>query len=772
GSCISTLCVIDKQPRKLSQEQRESLQLLARVASRALEGRRALLAERQALAAVSEAKKALQEKHAALLQSERLLKRTGEIARMGGWRVDLLSGEIRWSEETARIHGMPAAFQPQFERAIKFYVPEARPVIEAAVELAIQDGTPWDLELQIVRADGVLIWVRSAGEATFSGDRAIELWGTFQDITAVKQLRERLDDQHERLRVTLHSIADAVICTNAEGLITSLNPAAEQLTGWLAGEAEGQELERVFHIVHAEAIPLMDEAGNAIGASAFEAGESSTSRQSGLLISRSGSEFGIDESISMIRTTEGVMLGTVIVFRDVSAQRRQASDIQYRATHDALTGLVNRAEFEARLTRVLTAAKIHQSEHVMLFIDLDRFKQVNDACGHAAGDLLLQQISKLLARSVRSRDTLARLGGDEFALLLNHCSLAQAQRIAQQICDGMDDFRFLHGEQRFRLGTSIGMVSIDAQWTTIAQPLQAADAACYEAKETGRNRVCVWHGDKDSTGAAARRSRAQWAERLEQALHADGFHLFAQRIEPACENEQGLFVEVLLRLADKDGSFLAPGAFLPEAQRFHLSKAIDAWVLQKTINWLESLGTLDAIRMVSINLSVQSIVDPDFQRKSMALLAMASPSVASRLCLEIPEQLVVSNLADAVAFVEKVNSFGVRTAIDDFGSEATSFSYLNVLPVDVLKIDGQFIRNMADDPLTGVAVRHFVEVARISGKQITAKCVERADLPALLRQAGVNFLQGYFIHAPQAIETTRTRFCDAARSHAATHGAG
>lgn len=563
GTRVGTLCVIDRQPRQLSATQRQSLRLLAKVAARALEGRRALLAERHARQEASLAREALQEKNAALLESEQLLESTGEVAGIGGWSVDLASGKIRWTAQTARIHGMPPDYQPQFDQAIQFYVPDARSLIESAVRKAISDGTPWDLELQIVRAGGELVWVRTAGHASFENGRAVQLLGAFQDITTFKQLSQRLSEQHERLRVTLQSIGDAVITTDAHNQIASLNPAAERLTGWLAVEAEGEALNKVFHVVHAES----RQPASAVVAHELAGDDPARLPGAALLISRWGEEFGIDESISPIRTVDNEMLGAVIVFRDVSEQRRRSTEIQYRASHDSLTGLVNRSEFESRLERVLEASRSHASEHVLLFIDLDRFKLVNDACGHAAGDLLLQQISKLLARAVRSRDTLARLGGDEFAVLLNHCSLDQAQRIAQQICDAMDDFRFLHDGRRFRLGASIGMVPVDQRWNTIAGAMQAADSACYAAKEAGRNRVHVWVDSSRAVREVAHH-KGQWAGRLEHALDTDRFVLMGQRIEPARSSDRSLYLEVLLRMADEHGDLLSPAAFLPAAQRF------------------------------------------------------------------------------------------------------------------------------------------------------------------------------------------------------------
>jgi len=682
----------------------------------------------------------------ALHKSERLQTRTGAVAGVGGWELDLATGALMWSAQTRTIHGVSADYVPDLAQAINFYAPEARPIIQEAVEQAMATGKGWDLELPFIQADGKRIWVRAVGTAEFEGDKPVRLVGAFQDITTMRALTAELAERHELMRVTLQSIGDAVITTDAFGTITWLNPVAERMTGWLNAEAKGHPVDQVFHIVN----ETSREPAQSPVAACLQDGEISGLPNHTVLISRDGSEFGIEDSAAPIRNDQGDLLGVVLVFHDVTEQRRLSGEMNYRATHDALTGLVNRVEFEARLRRVLNKAHEDRSEHALLFIDLDQFKLVNDACGHSVGDQLLQQVSKLLLETVRARDTLARLGGDEFAVILEHCSAEKAQRVAQQICERMDDFRFLHDERRFRIGTSIGLVPVDRRWQTTQAVMQAADTSCYAAKEAGRNRVHAWF-DTD-LAMRARQGEMQWAARLEQALDENRFRLFAQRITALNEGAPGLHAEVLVRMIDSSGTVILPGAFLPAAERFHFATRIDRWVLRHAIEALQSLPDLRKVNTLSVNLSGQSIGDRAFHRQAIDTLTEAGAAVCGCLCLEITETAAITNMADASVFIDQARSLGVRIALDDFGAGASSFGYLKSLNVDLLKIDGQFIRDILDDPLDDAAVRCFVDVARVVGVKTVAEFVDREAVLQRVREIGIDFAQGFLLHRPEPLE--------------------
>jgi diguanylate cyclase len=687
----------------------------------------------------------------ALRASKGFLERTGAVAGVGGWEVDIRSGRIHWSDETCALHDVPAGYQPDLDEAIEFYAPEARPVVQQAVARAMSSGEPWDMELPFVSRKGRRFWARAVGNVEYEDGQPVRLVGALQDVTLRKEMEQRLARSRELLQVTLDSIGDAVITTDVDGSVQWLNPVAETLTGWTKAEALGRQLMQVFVIVNEQ---TREPAENPVKA-CLEQGKVVGLANHSTLISRSGIEYGIEDSASPIRDEQGNVHGAVLVFHDVSEQRRLSNEMSHRATHDVLTGLANRLEFENRLGRMLTQARLAQGRGALLYIDLDQFKLVNDACGHGVGDQLLQQVSKLFQQCVRGRDTVARLGGDEFGILLEHCDAEQALRVAQGICDQMEEFRFLHDGRRFRVGASIGLVPVDDRWASMSAVLQAADSSCYAAKEAGRNRVHPWF-DTDAA-LKARHGEMQWVARLEQAFDDKRFELFGQRIVPITESSPGLHFEVLLRLRDERAALIPPGAFLPAAERFHLITRIDKWVVRSVFEWFAQLGDeVGMIEMVSINLSGQSIGDRAFHQHLIEKLSGASFDVG-KLCFEITETSAIGNMADARDFITDIRRLGARIALDDFGAGASSFGYLKALPVDFLKIDGQFITGLLEDPLDKAAVRCFHDVAKVVGVRTIAEFVENEAVLAVLREIGINMAQGYLIHKPEPISLCAAR---------------
>lgn len=571
-------------------------------------------------------------------------------------------------------------------------------------------------------------------------------------IRRARQLAGELSEQHELLRVTLHAIGDAVITTNAQAGVVWMNPVAEAMTGWTSSEARELPLEAVFQIINsADRQPVLQLAQKCLSsAAASQSAQAGNEAAQGTLVSRHGKEFGIESSVSPIFQEDGATLGVVIVFRDVTEKRRLSGEISFRASHDSLTGLVNRAEFEARLGCAWGMARNEGTEHALMFIDLDRFKLVNDTCGHSAGDRLLKQVAAMLREAVRASDVVARLGGDEFAILLECCALDSAHQIGQDLCDRMAQFRFRHDEHLMRIGTSIGLVAVHAGWETTAALMQAADTACYAAKQSGRNRVQRWL-DNDA-GLLARSGEMRWASRIEQALEEDRLTLYAQRITPLSGTHDGLHAEVLVRMLGTDGELLPPGAFLPAAERYQLAPRIDRWVLQHALDWLRLHAGPKPVRQLSVNLSGQSVGDHEFHQWAFEALGAAGEDCCRSLCLEITETVAITHLDDAVSFIAGVQAMGVRVALDDFGAGASSFGYLKMLPVDSLKIDGQFIRGLIDNPLDAAAVRCFIDVARVMGIQTVAEYVDRPDVLARLREMGVDFAQGFLLHRPAPID--------------------
>jgi diguanylate cyclase (GGDEF)-like protein/PAS domain S-box-containing protein len=688
----------------------------------------------------------LKQQEEALRKSQSLLSRMGEVAGVGGWEFDLVSGQLTWSDETCRLHGVEPGYQPTFQEAIHFYPPESRPSMQAAFELGVSQGKGWDLELPLIRASGETVWVHAVGAVEFENGVAVRVVGALQDVTDARCLRAELSEQHELLRVTLQSIADAVITTDAQGRVVWLNPVAERMTGWSTDQARGHLLSAVFHIVNeVNREPAADPLSVR-----HEKGKVAQPADHRILISRSGAEFGIEDTASPIRNGREEVLGFVLVFHDVTEQRRLSGEMSYRATHDALTGLVNRSEFETRLRHLLQQARDEDITHALMYIDLDQFKLINDSCGHSAGDRMLQQAARLFGESIRGRDTLARLGGDEFAIILEHCSIEHAQRVAQQICDSLHQFRFVHDGRSFRMGASIGLVPIDGRSTSAAAVMQAGDTTCFAAKEAGRNRVHVWR-DTD-TGIRKRHGEMQWAMRIEHALDENRFVLHAQRIERLADSPSPLRAEVLLRMVDEDSALVLPGAFLPAAERFHLASRIDRWVLQAALSWLRAVPDPASMHLLCVNLSGQSIGDRAFHRYAIDLLSSSKSSIRERICLEITETAAVMNMADAALFVQHVRALGVQVALDDFGAGASSFGYLKSLTVDYLKIDGQFIRHLLDDALDQAAVRCFVEVARVMGLRTVAEFVDQPRILAKVREMGIDYAQGFLVHRPVPID--------------------
>jgi len=671
-----------------------------------------------------------------------------ESGGIGVWDFEVATGIATWSDWMYRLYGLPLHTAIENRTYLRYLHPDDRALVKKDMRDAIEHGQPFDHEIRLVWDDGSIHHLRSTARATRDENgKVVRLVGVNWEVTELRRLAAELAEQHELLRVTLQSIGDAVVTTDANGRVNWLNPAAERMSGWLSSEAIGLPFDQVFHVI--------DEQTRQVIAPSLSTQLQRTPAvgllHHALLVSRGGEEFSVEDSAAEIRNVESAVLGVVRVFRDVTEKRRLTREMSHRATHDALTGLVNRTEFDARLRRLLQTTQDQGGEHALMYIDLDQFKLVNDSCGHAVGDELLQKVSALLTQSIRSRDTLARLGGDEFAVILEHCSVEQSQRVAQQICQRMDDFRFQHDGRRIRIGTSIGLVPIDDRWTSTAAILQAADTSCYAAKEAGRNRVHLWF-DTD-LAMRARHGQMAWATRIEQALDEDRFTLFAQRIAPCQGSEGGLHAEVLLRMIEPNGSLAPPSAFLPAAERFSLSARIDRWVLRRTIAWLQTLPPTAQVDMISVNLSGQSIGDRAFHRHAIDTLNAAGPEVVHRLCFEITETAAITNLGDAAVFIDQVRALGVRIALDDFGAGASSFGYLKSLAVDILKIDGQFIKNIIEDPLADAAVRCFIEVAKVVNVKTVAEFVDRREVLARLGEIGIDYVQGFLLHRPEALET-------------------
>lgn len=568
-----------------------------------------------------------------------------------------------------------------------------------------------------------------------------------QDNVERKRAEEALFQEKERAQFTLESIGDAVIATNASGRIEYLNPAAAQFTGWSATEAQGQPLKQVFNIIN----ETSREPAESPVDRCLREGHAIDPVNHNILLRRDGSELVVADTASPIHDRHGKIIGAVLVFHDITQERKLAQQLSYQATHDALTGLTNRRDFELRLERALANVRADGAEHALCFLDLDRFKVINDTCGHAAGDQLLRQLSAMLLEQMRSRDTLARLGGDEFGLLLEHCTLDQACRIAEELLQAVRQFKFAWKGKVHSVGVSIGVVPITAASESLSAALRAADAACYTAKEKGRNRVYVYQAD--DAELAQHGNEMQWMSRITQALEEDWFGLFYQPIaELDPHGKQRANYEILVRMLEPDGQVIAPEAFLPAAERYNLMPTIDRWVVRRIISWLAALPPESEQRaaIYSVNLSSASLADPamlDFIREQL----IQNQIPGQMLGFEIAETTAFANLAQATHFFREIKNLGCRTTLDNVGNTLSSISCLNVLQMDYLKIDGNFVKDIAQDRIAHALVEAINKVAHEMSAKTVGEWTESLAILCTLKEIGVDHAQGYAISRPRPL---------------------
>jgi diguanylate cyclase (GGDEF)-like protein/PAS domain S-box-containing protein len=542
----------------------------------------------------------------------------------------------------------------------------------------------------------------------------------------------------------LDSLAEAIIATDTEGHITYLNAAAEHLTGAVANNVIGKPLEDIISLVDETDRRLLSDPVK----QALTTGTPvNLSRRALLLSKANGSERSIELSASPIRDSDRAVTGAVVLLHDVTELRGLARQMSYQATHDALTGLVNRREFERRLEEAVEGGHRGDGQHVLCYLDLDRFKVVNDTSGHLAGDSMLREVAKLLRDAVRDSDTVARLGGDEFGMLLIGCPLEKARQIADDVCRAVADYRFVWKDKIFNIGTSVGLVEVSRESGTLEELMAAADSACYVAKKQGTGRVAVYSARDEAL--ARHTGEIQWLQRLQTALKENRFHLYHQPIVPAFgEDTGGPAMEVLVRLQDEHGHEVPPSEFVRAAERYHLMGLVDRWVVQTT---LAALGRgaipVPPTRSVAINVSGQTLGDTQFLEFVVECLDSTGVSPA-QVCFEITESAVVANMDHARRFVGVLHGMGCQFALDDFGSGVGSFSNLKNLTMDYLKIDGSFMRNLSNDTVNQAMVAAMIKLARTLNFKVIAEQVEDVAALEAARRMGVDYIQGYVIGKP------------------------
>jgi diguanylate cyclase (GGDEF)-like protein/PAS domain S-box-containing protein len=551
-----------------------------------------------------------------------------------------------------------------------------------------------------------------------------------------------LKASEQRYRELFQNVTAGVFQTTVDGKFMAANPALVRMLGY---ESEDELLAvDVARDVYADPshrehwIKEMTERGEVRNAQL-------------VLKRRDGTRLVVLENSRAVRDTDGRAIFYEGTLTDITAAHAISEQLSHDASHDPLTGLKNRREFEARLQHALELSHATGVAHAVCFLDLDRFKVVNDSCGHVAGDELLRQLGQLLPSKVRSADIVARLGGDEFAILLQNCGASDAMQVANNVLKAVASFQFVWGAHVFDLGVSIGVVVIDSSFRRIAQVISAADAACYAAKDGGRNRVAVYQADAVST--ARQRTESEWVARARRALAENRLFLEAQPIRPLALNTRQLpHYELLVRMRDDSGRAVPPGAFLPTVERYNLSVPYDRWVISAALAWMQAhRGRLARFGRFFINLSRDSVVDVGMAAYIRNAIADAGVD-PQRVGFEVQEKVAIANLTQANQLFGELRRMGCTVSLDDFGSGVSSFAYLKALGADFLKIDGMFVGNISQDKVDYAMVRSITEIGHVMGKQVIAESVESDAVLEKLGEIGVDFAQGFGVGEPRPLE--------------------
>ncbi|PHS67567.1 MAG: hypothetical protein COB23_10255 [Methylophaga sp.] len=557
----------------------------------------------------------------------------------------------------------------------------------------------------------------------------------------IEETDKNLFISQSRITLLLDSTAEAIYGLNMNGICTFCNLACLSMLGYKkTSELLSQNMHTLIHHSYADGSPYP--VTDCLIYKSFSTGIK-VHIDNEVLFRKDGSSFAAEYWSHPIIVDE-LIIGSVVTFLDITDRKRADKKLSHQASHDALTGLINRFEFERR-ANWLFSIKEDDEEHAMCFLDLDQFKVVNDNCGHVAGDELLRQISMLLQSKVRKSDFLARLGGDEFGLLMEHCSLDRARKIAESLLKEIQNYQFVWEGNTFKIGVSIGLVVITKAINNVTELLKQVDAACYIAKDEGRNRVHVYNADDADT--ALRQGEMQWVPQIHQALEENRFCLYAQSIM-SLKGPRHKHYELLIRMISKEGTVIPPGAFLPAAERYNLATLLDRWVIENAFKMLAAHPEFQQqISFISLNLSGQSLADEKFI--DFVITQLKNTNIDGKIiCFEITETAAISNLSRAIKFISTLSGLGCKFALDDFGSGLSSYGYLKNLPVDYLKIDGMFVKGIVDSPVDRAMVKSINDIAHVMDMETIAEFVENDAIMEMLRNMGVNYGQGYTIDKP------------------------
>lgn len=679
------------------------------------------------------------------------LGRVLEVSGIGLWEMDVETGQVEADDRTFRNLGYePGHLKLSWETIVAIIHPDDAIRVSRLSEAHLRGETDSiDYEARVLAQDGTWTWIAQHARAVRdAAGKPVSIRGMLRNVDAARAVQQRLATADTQLQLLMGATDEGVIGLDRDGVCTFVNAAATRLLGLREERLLGHNFDEQVRHTAEDGTELLGHDSPIVRC--LLKGQRDTGANE-LFWRDNATPVPVEYSVSPV-FDEGKPAGAVLVFRDVGEKRKLAQQLEHQALHDPLTGLLNRRGFEARLASLLQNARTQSREHALCYVDLDHFKLINDTCGHVAGDELLRKLPELLQPRVRRTDTVARLGGDEFALLLEDCSLDQAARIAGAVRDTLRDFRFQWQYRSFTIGASIGVVGITAGSQGLAAVLGAADAACYVAKDQGPNQVHVSY--PHDLAIVRRRGEMRWVARLKTALDENLFRLHCMSIAPLAGGE-ALHHELLLRLADTRGELILPGTFLPAAERYQLMPQIDHWVVARAAEFLGPLLAQQpqlARHRFGINLSGDSLRDPPRLLEHVRETLTRHGVPASSLYFEFTETAAIANLGAAVEFMRGLRAMGCQLALDDFGSGMSSFSYLKQLPVDFLKIDGSFIRDVVRNPVDQAIVRAVLAVGAQVGIPTVAEYVETDAIRDWLRAAGVHYGQGYAIARPAPLE--------------------
>lgn len=576
-----------------------------------------------------------------------------------------------------------------------------------------------------------------------------------QELTVANQKLKSSQAHMLKLSRAVESSPNPILITDASGRIEYANKKSEQVSGFALEELIGHKLEN--YKSERMTSEVFDEIWSVAAKQGEWIGEIENRR-------KDGSDHWIKAYLAAVYDDDNVITHYVVIYEDITHSRKLAQKLSYQATHDDLTGLINRVEFENRLASQVEDARLNQHEHALCFLDLDQFKVINDTCGHIAGDELLRQLGKLLNGVTRKSDTLARLGGDEFAILITDCKQQQAEVIANEVRELVEQFQFIWDSQVFTIGVSIGLTTINSQTMNRTEALKQSDSACYAAKNSGRNRVYIYQ-DQD-TNLVQQEGEFKWVNEIKEALIDNRLVLYVQPIVTT-NNDQLHSYEVLVRLRGKNGMLSPPGAFLPSAERYNLSEKIDKWVIDNVFAWIEKhQSARPFLKQFAINLSGASLGHTDMLAYISSKLVKASFNPAM-IKFEITETAAIGNLRNANSFIKALSEIGCQFSLDDFGSGLSSFGYLKNLPVQSIKIDGMFVKDMNTDPLDFEMVKSINDIGHVMGLETIAEFVEDEAIWQKLKSIGVDYGQGYYLGRPEPIDSILADTADSTASNTA-----